>query len=112
MEGLTTLIFLAGLLIAWGVQQRKREKEAEEKKQKRLEALLNKKRLKEQQNRSEPKRDQDQDLKNRHLKGTLNYSDQIQYNKQISPTSKINRLSSIKKAIIWSDIINKPVSER
>lgn len=112
MEGLTTLIFLAGLLIAWGVQQRKREKEAEEKRKKRLEALLKKKKLKEQIKNNSTEHEVEQDLKNRHIKGTLNYSDHIIYNEYISPIKRIERLSTMKKAIIWSELLNKPVSDR
>lgn len=112
MEGLTTLIFLAGLLIAWGVQQRKREKEAEEKRRKRLESLSRKKKLREQAKNNKPVNVEEEDLKNRHIKGTLNYSGQAPYRNYVSPTEKIEKLSTLKKAIIWSEILNKPVCER
>lgn len=112
MQGLTTLIFLAGLLIAWGVQQRKREKEAEEKREKRLEALLKKKKLRELQEKNKPVIEVEEDLKDRHIKGTLNYSAQITDRERIKSTKRIDRLSTLKRAIIWSEILSKPVSEK
>lgn len=107
MQGLISLLFLIGLLVLWGAQQKKRfEKEQKYKKTKHKKLFLDKIEF--------PKVnfEETQDLKNRHLKSSIKTSTIIDVKQKKRAVEKIDRLSNLKKAVIWSEILSKPVSER
>lgn len=109
MEGLLTLLFLIGLLISWAAQQKKlQEKEERLKKSKIKKLFLDK----EPPKRGVIKYEDNTDLKDRHLKGVLENKSDATGNKTTKPTVKINRLADIKRAVIWAELLDKPIAER
>lgn len=53
----------------------------------------------------------EEDLRERHLETDLVEQNET-VEKKLSTLDKIDRLSRLKKAIVWSEILDKPVSER
>lgn len=103
MQGLITLLFLVGMFISWYSQQKKKLKELERLKKKREQL----KKEKQENQVISIKEEKPEDLKNRHLKGSIQYSaPDIVKNK--TSLERIDRLSYIKKAIIWKEILDKP----
>lgn len=107
MEVLTTLLLFIGLLIMW-IAQRKGKKQADlEKKRVHTESPV----IRVESSYTNKTYEEEEDLRDRHLEGTLKESTEVIIKKNTS-MDKINRLSNLKKAIVWSEILDKPVSER
>lgn len=109
MEGLLTLLFLIGLLISWAAQQKKLQEKEENLKKSRIKKLLQEKEI--------PKKrvarfEDNSDLKDRHLKGVLENTGDAGNSKTTKSIVKISRLSDIKRAVIWAELLDKPIAER
>ena len=107
MQGILTILILVGLVIAWSAQQKKRAEEEQKANEKRKEKRLQTKKV----YAPIKKEDRYEDIRNRHIKGTLKHTRQQTDNNDNS-IIKLNKLTQYKKAIIWSEILGKPVGQK
>ncbi len=107
MEALTSFLLLAGLLVIWGLQQKRRNVEEASKKAVKKSALFKAK----QKHEFVDYEEEIEDIRERHLTGVLKVSE-IPKKEKFSAITKIEKMSVMKRAIIWSEILDKPISER
>ncbi|MGL1893413.1 MAG: hypothetical protein OCD02_17385 [Spirochaetaceae bacterium] len=109
MQGIITLIFFVVVLIAWVAQQKKGVEKEKEKKKKQLEKKHTQTFPKEVDiNRSVPGKS----LRESHLVGDHLTESKDEENIIIVASKKIETLSKYKRAIIWSELLDKPLSLR
>ncbi len=108
MEAITTLLLFIGVIIAWGAQQNKRA-------QKHKDELRHKKVIIKKGVEEDSKIEsytEDEDIRDRKLVGTVDVLKQHKEDRSLNRLNKIERLSVMKRAIIWSEILDRPISER
>lgn len=100
MEVFTTLLLFAGLLIMWIAQNKSRKEEHAK--------------YVKPQKQNIPLSDLDKPITlemEENLNGVM--EEIIEDDEpEVSPRDKIDSLSTLKRAVIWSEILNKPLSER
>lgn len=107
MEAISSILLFVGLLIIWLAKK----KEKEEKKERNLNIKPESIFVDTERAESLKIESPGEDLRNRHLKGTLNVvADEV--NDKVSVVKRIDRLTLMKRAIIWADILDRPISER
>lgn len=113
MQGILTLLFLIGLMIAWAAQLKKRAEQEEIERKKRIEKIKKSRAQRKLKDKSFINNREPEDLVNRHLKTNLkNTKLELKSRANTHPVDRTERLSLMKRAIVWSEILGKPVIER
>ncbi len=107
MEALSSILLFVGLLIIWLAKKRDKEEKKERTIKRKPESIFT--------DIEEAERLENvslgEDLKMRKLNGTLNESAD-ETDDKVGVVKKLDRLPLMKRAIIWADILDKPISER